>query len=126
MTKPLKAAKAALLEVLRHAAIAFVEIEYDGVGDSGQIHAIIAYTAANVPLSCERLRDTMVALPDKPAMSLEEALDDFAWHLLGLYHDGFVNNDGGYGTIAIAVDTGKITIDHNDRIIDVVNSVTEA
>jgi hypothetical protein len=44
---------------------------------------------------------------------------------LGLYHDGFVNNDGGFAAIAIDAEKATVTIDHNDRITDVDNTVTE-
>ena len=37
---------------------------------------------------------------------LQEALDDFAWAVLDAYHDGFENNDGGFGTIVIDVAEG--------------------
>jgi len=37
--------------------------------------------------------------------SLPQALEEFAWALLRVYHDGFENNEGGYGTIEI--DGGK-------------------
>ena len=57
--------------------------------------------------------------------SLSEALEDFAWMLLFEYHCGFENNDGGYGLIVIDTRETAITIDHNDRVTDVVNTLTE-
>ena len=75
--------------------------------------------------------DASVALalhdPEKPTnyTSLSDALDDFAWTILQAWHGGFENNEGGYGAITIDATNGTVTIDHNDRVIDVDNTVTE-
>jgi hypothetical protein len=51
--------------------------------------------------------------------TLHEALEDFAWVVLDVYHGGFENNEGGYGSITFDVRKGAVTLDHNDRIIEV-------
>jgi hypothetical protein len=116
-------AKSALLKALAARRIATVEITYDGEGDSGQIQDIVAVDIGNarVPLD----RQVTTALSDGKEPTLSEAIDDFAWTVLQEYHGGFENNDGGYGTIAIDVAKGIVTLDHNDRYTDVVNSTTE-
>lgn len=106
--KQLSLLKAALLARLAAAKVDHVEIPYDGEGDSGQIEDVHAYSAAGTP----------IALVGKPVefrgrgkhrlqfASLREALEHFAWELLGIHHDGFENNDGGYGQITVRVSGG--------------------
>jgi rhodanese-related sulfurtransferase len=124
---PIAKVNQTVLAALRSKNIARVEIDYDGEGDTGQIADIWAVDAADHPVSLDR--PITVALdPDKPAIacdSLHEALDAFAWLLLAEYHNGYENNDGGFGTIVIDVAKNSTTIDHNDRITDVVNTTTE-
>src|SRR5436190_24105294 len=57
--------------------------------------------------------------------SLGDALDDYAWELLAVTHARFENYDGGYGTITIDVAKTTVTLDHNQRFTDSVNTVTE-
>jgi hypothetical protein len=122
--KRLDSAKPCVLAALDAARIANVEIGYDGEGDSGQIGAITAKTAAGKPAALEG--SVLLNLDGKPRRyCLAEALDAYAWELLAEYHDGFENNEGGYGIIDIDVAKGSVTIDHNDRIIEVSNTVTE-
>jgi hypothetical protein len=120
-------AKRAMLKALRSYGIASVTIVYDGQGDSGQIEAIFAYDAKEQPVVLDR--PVHLALyRRKPASnygSLLEALDDFAWLLLGHFHDGFVNNEGGFGTIRIDVAKRSVVLDHDDRVVETVNTRTE-
>ena len=121
----LPAAKAALFAALKASRVVTVSIEYDGEGDSGQIETILPQNARGKPA---KLRGSVVLDlhgQAKQHTSLEEALDAFAWAVLRAYHDGFENNGGGFGTIDIDVPKGTVTIDHNDRIVEVCNSVTE-
>ena len=41
------------------------------------------------------------------------------------FHDGFEINDGGYGTIRIDVAKRTVILDHDDRVIETVNTRTE-
>jgi hypothetical protein len=120
-------AKRAIVKALRTTGIATVTIEYDGEGDSGQIDGIAAWDAKEQPVAIDR--PARVALyRGKPASdytSLREALDDFAWLLLGHFHDGFVNNDGGFGTIRIEVAKRSVILDHDDRLMETINTRTE-
>jgi hypothetical protein len=123
----LPAVKALLCEALKARRIATVSIEYDGEGDSGQVNDIQAFDRKRQPISLDQPVTLAIHKPEEPTTydTLYEALDDFAWTILEIYHGGFVNNDGGFGTIAIDANTAKVTIDHNDRITDVDNTVTE-
>src|SRR5262245_17777905 len=112
-------AKRAILKALSARGIATVTIEYDGEGDSGQIEDILGFDA----------KDNRVALNEPVGLalyrgkqatayaSLYEALDDFAWLLLAHFHDGFVDNEGGFGTIHIDVAQKTVLLDHSDRVI---------
>jgi uncharacterized protein DUF6878 len=113
--------KRPLIEALRRLGFASVVAVYDGEGDSGQIDSIAAYATDSSELT---IRGDIV-VGDAPPEALHEVLDEFFWDCLTTYHDGFENNDGGYGEITIEMATGKVTIDHNDRIIEVDNTVSE-
>lgn len=125
--KRLPAVKALLCEALKARGITTVSIEYDGEGDSGQVNDIQAFDGKQQPVSLDQPVTLAIHKPEEPTAyaTLREALDDFAWTILGIYHDGFWNNDGGFGNIAIDTSKARVTIDHNDRITDVDNTVTE-
>jgi hypothetical protein len=127
IAKPFAKAKRAVLRALRARSIARVEIEYDGEGDSGQIGGIHAYDAKNGPVGIDRPVKLALRNGQKPIRygSFTEALDDFAWTVLEELHYGFYNGDGGFGTIAIDAVKGTVTIDHNDRVSDVLNTETD-
>ena len=38
-----------------------------------------------------------------------------------MHHEGFHNNDGGYGSLVWNVETDKITLHHHDYIMDEVD-----
>ena len=118
-------AKIALLGALKSSRIDAVSIAYDGEGDSGQLTDISASTARG---KATKLRGSVVLdLDGRPYRyhSLAEALDAFTWAVLQAYHRGFENNEGGYGTLTIDVARGTVMLDHNDRIIEVSNKLTE-
>ena len=52
-------------------------------------------------------------------------MDDFAWTILAEYHCGFENNDGGFGTITVNAAEATVTLDHNDRVVESVNTTSE-
>jgi len=118
--------KRQLLAVLRETTIAHVEIKYDGESDMGQIQQVWALDAKRSPLALSLLCEINVpSLKGKSTCSLSEALDDFAWEVLRIYHDGFEDGDGGWGRIIIDVVKGTVELDHNDRVIEFVNTTTE-
>lgn len=122
--KRLAAAKRPLLAALKRARIAAVEIAYDGEGDSGQVGDIAARDRAGKP--AELRGSLLLDLDGKRRRYLfDQALHDFTWEVLAVYHDGFEDNDGGFGTLSIDVAEGTFTLDHNHRFIDVTNTQTE-
>lgn len=103
--------KDALLEELSRHGIAIVIVHYDGEGDSGQTEDIEAFNSTS---------DTMDL-----AGPLRRKINDFTWGVLDIYHDGFVNNDGGYGELTIDVAARSVRLDHNDRVIEALSTTTE-
>jgi hypothetical protein len=123
----LPTAKAKILAALKRTRAATITVEYDGEGDSGQIHDVAAQTRhgkpAKLPPGPFSLQLYDGAQSSYP--SLEDALEAFAWQVIGVYHAGFENNEGGCGTLTIDVANGTVTLDHNDRVIEFCNSLTE-
>lgn len=123
----LAAAKPALLAALASRDIAVVTISYDGSGDDGQIQAIEAFKADNTPVAL--IADIPIVIGQGEGSSsfntLHECLDDFAWACLNAYHQGFEDNDGGYGEITIHVAAGRVEIDHAERFTDAIHSGEE-
>jgi hypothetical protein len=120
-------ARQRLMRVLRRRKIALVDIDYDGEGDNGQIEGIAAADARGQAVALDAPVRIALRGDPKPARyaSLHEALDDFAWMLLQHFHEGFENEDGGYGTIVIDVAKDRIELQHNARVSDVLSSTTE-
>lgn len=121
MTNHTDPKRATLIAALKAAAVADVTISYDGYGDEGQIESITAHNAEGLEIDLKALPSN----PGEPCGPLEDLVDDYAWHLIEAHHDGFENNQGTYGEVAIDVVNDAITIDHNDRYIDSVNTTTE-
>lgn len=119
--------KRRLLVALKRRKIASVVIHYDGEGDSGQVQSVSALDHRDHRVFLQAPIRLALHDPKNPTSytTLQEALDDFAWTILAEFHAGFENNDGGFGTIRIDVDKRVITIEHNDRVFDVLLTTTE-
>ena len=117
----LVAKKTPVVAALAKLGIATVTAVYDGEGDSGQIDSITAHGADGT----ERPLEGDILVGDQPPEAIHEALDAFFWDCLTAYHDGFENNDGGYGEITIDVATASVTIEHNQRFTDIDSSSQE-
>lgn len=122
----LKSVKPPLLAALKTIGASFAEVEYDGEGDSGQIEGIHAYNKDGQTIS---LKSQPITIGEGDTAesyeSLEDCIETFAWDVIGLHHDGFENNEGGYGTLTINVADGTITLSHSDRFVDVTVTETE-
>lgn len=121
----LQALRPAMFAALKAARIRFVNVHYDGEGDSGQINEFLALDQDDKGVDLRAPHPIIVPDDHQPKTSLADLVEDFCWIALSLYHDGFENNDGGYGTMTIDVTEGRITLDHNDRFIDVNRTVSE-
>jgi len=87
-----------------------VQIEYSGSGDSGDIEDIDYRTALG-----ERFDGTV---PD----DLTKSLHNSVWRLLP---GGFETNEGGYGVVRIVIPKKKITVEHEQNIVDTEHSEYE-
>lgn len=123
----LAAAKTPLIDALKALGICKVIVDYDGEGDSGQINDIAAIDADEESVSlADEIPPSLTLDWYKPnGDTLEAFIESYAWDALGLYHDYFEIDAGGYGTLTIEVGEGVVRIDHNARITDVVATETE-
>lgn len=118
--------KQPLLDALSAEQIVRVEVDYDGEGDSGQIEDIQAYHAdgSDADLTSRGLTIGEGDLAES-FDSLRECIDIFAWDVIAHYHDGFGDNDGGYGTLTVDVIARTVCLVHKQRFTDVCVTETE-
>lgn len=117
---------AALIK-LANQGVTGIKIEYEGSGDSGAIEKIV-YTSNKLDWDEETNLDTVHGLDtwsdENPPVStldvdLERALEQFAYDKLMNNIDDWYNNEGGYGSIAILVPSGRYHIYNNIRYTNV-------
>ena len=96
------------LRELKDLGIVRVQVHYSGGGDDGCIDSTDAYIL-NEKGQEKWDRDIV---PDDFLAMFEEALYNFISRNVEW---DWVNNDGGYGTLEINVDTGELTIHHSQR-----------
>lgn len=87
--------------------------DYDGVGDSGQIDTISYADAADRTLTTPV--DTQT----------QQQVENLLYALLTLRHDGWENNDGGFGTFRWNLVTGALEHEHSDRYTEYEHSFHE-
>ena len=122
--KRLPAIKRRILAALNRARIATVEVAYDGEGDEGQIGEITSTDRKGKPAALEG--SVLLTLHStRCSYTLAEALEEFTWEVLAAYHDGFENNEGGFGTLSIDVASGTVSLSHNNRFVDFSTTLTE-
>ena len=91
---------------LKDHGIAKIIAEFDGQGDSGEVHDITFYDINHNYIDfdvCNILEDYIYKL-------IEECVND--------YGGDWVNNDGGYGNVNIDLKNKTVEIDYNQRTID--------
>ncbi|WP_323810729.1 DUF6878 family protein [Sphingobium baderi] len=121
--------KASFLPILAEHGITRVEIGYDGGGDEGSVGDVTAYAGnetRDLPsVLCDHFAvewsgDMMIR-----AIQLEDALSAFAENAASDHHRGWENGEGAWGTIAIDVASGAVTLTHNSRFVDYDTTETE-
>jgi hypothetical protein len=100
-----------ILPALRTHRVANVEAAYSGYGDSGAIDGIQYRDEAGV-------RVDRTTLPTPVIEQLENVLYEFL-------PSGFEINDGGQGTLTLDVQTGKVTIQHQENYTETRDSTRE-
>ena len=103
--------RAHILPVLAKHRVANMEAAYSGYGDSGAIDSIQYRDKAGVRVD----RTTL------PAPVIEQ-LENVLYELLPA---GFEINDGGQGTLTLDVQTGKITLKHQENYTERRDSTRE-
>ncbi len=113
--------KAALFDALATGGVASVVIIFDGSGDSGQLEEITVYAEDAQPLDLPAGTIAFqkigfeAAEPTVTIMTIGDVLEEFAFDLLSETHDGWENNDGGYGEFTFDVAARSIGLDFNER-----------
>lgn len=125
---------AILAQAMAAVDVATIEVTYSGSGDEGNIDQTDVLAADEKEIEdighLERLSLARVTLlnddgtPGEP-MQLESAAEVlFEDALAEAGHDGYHNDEGGFGRFVIAAD-GTLTLDHNDYVTESVNSTYE-
>jgi len=96
------------LRELKDLGIVRVQVHYSGGGDDGCIDSTDAYILDE---NGKEKWDTNI-VPDDFLTMFEEVLYNFISRNVEW---DWVNNDGGYGSLEINVDTGDLTIHHTQR-----------
>lgn len=116
--------KAILIPILAGAGIVRVEIEFDGVGDSGNVDEPVCFLADNTRADCPAAdveiedfsgREAGLQTETKP---LVEALVTIVYNALDVHHSGWEINEGAFGTFSIDVEDGIMTLGCNLRSSD--------
>ena len=120
--------KATVLAALAAAGVAQVVVAFHGDGDEGGVEDVRVINDAgdsvdlpDVPVACfeAAYRDTDVETVSQ--QPLTKAVEDLAMSYLAETHDGWENNDGGFGEVTFDVAAGKVTLDYNERFTETEN-----
>jgi hypothetical protein len=119
-----KANKAIVFEALSAAGIDFVNVTFDGEGDSGQIENLIARKGeAQIPLSNQTVTVQSASWDGKEVtlqeLSLCEAIERLCYDFLEQEHGGWENNDGAFGEFTLSVPAKTVELEFNGRYSDV-------
>jgi len=115
--------KAVLFDALAPAGITIITVDFDGEGDSGQINGVSAFAGdqpADLPATKLTLQHLRWGQTDSTPseLTLEAAIETLCYAYLELTHDGWENNDGGYGEFRIDVAKRRIELEFNGRFTD--------
>jgi hypothetical protein len=112
-----------ILYQLHDMGITGIKVSYDGGGDSGAIDRI-SFTK-EVCKTPEDVNDNIDVWEDESSLGtifpeengVYKAIEDFAYKILNDVEDWW-NNEGGFGTFAFLVPSGKYVINNSVRIIE--------
>ena len=129
--KDILEAKNVILSALRERKVSHVEVEYSGSGDSGDVQGAMFFGAAgearpdagcfpviakSVVSEYDTVNGCYVERVVENQSTLKEACSDFASDFLSYLGIDWYNNEGGYGTITINVESGKVKASHEMRV----------
>jgi len=126
-----------LFDTLAQTKVFFIEVSFEGCGDSGQIESV-DYTDANGKGIDEAYLDKVIVKGsaktsyhkwDEKTKKLvkteategkvREIIEEICYDKLGASHGGWEINEGSYGTFYFDVYTRKVRIEYNERIEEV-------
>jgi len=115
--------KAVLFDALAPAGITSINVEFDGEGDSGQIHDISAKAgdqAVDLPAAKITIQQIRWGQTEATAseFTLEAAVEALCYDYLEQEHGGWENNDGAFGEFAINVADRTIDLEFYSRYTD--------
>jgi hypothetical protein len=115
--------KNAVLAALAAGDITYVLVEFDGVGDSGQIESVTALRdeeRVEFPSVSIALRQLAwgASNPSTVELSLQAAVETLCYDYLEMTHDGWENNDGAYGAFRLDVGARTVQLEFNGRFTD--------
>jgi hypothetical protein len=119
--------KTTVFDALEAAKVTSVEVEFDGVGDSGQIDSVTVYqdtTILELPSTPVTFQQAMYGSSEisEASQLLREAIEALCYDYLEQEHGGWENNDGAYGTFNFSVPKRTIELEFNGRFTDVATS----
>ena len=100
-----------MLRELKDNGLVRLEVSYSGGGDDGCIDTYSGYELDE--------KGVEKWSQDSVPGNFEQEFDDYLYTFISDNIEwDWINNDGGYGTITIDLETGKMTIDHSQRHIE--------
>jgi len=115
--------KAVLFDALVPAGITVINVEFDGEGDSGQLNGVCALAGdqqAQLPATKVTIQQIRWGQTESTSseLTLEAAIEALCYDYLEQEHDGWENNDGGYGEFIIDVAGRTISLEFCSRYTD--------
>ena len=126
-----------LFDTLAQTKVSFIEVYFEGCGDSGQIESV-DYTDANGKGIDEAYLDKIIVKGSEKTSyhkwdektkklvkteategNVREILEEICYDKLGASHGGWEINEGSYGTFYFDVSTRKVRLEYNERIEEV-------
>ena len=120
-----------LIAALAPYGVAAATIQFDGCGDEGQIDSVVLTNDDDQPVGMPTIAVSYVndisdsGTPVTAVQTLLQALENFAYDVLGDFHGGWQDNDGGFGTVTLDVAARTATLDFNSRYTATENTITE-
>lgn len=115
--------KTAILQRLKEAGIARVEIRFDGCSDSGAVEECVCVDAAGAAIECPDVKlqvgeaETAEGAGSEQLQLLGQALEQLTYLALERHHPGWEINDGACGELVIDVAEATFVLDCSMRFI---------
>jgi hypothetical protein len=118
--------KGIIFDALAEARVQTLTVSFDGYADSGQIESIDAFDGANNKIPLPGNRQVRLMSPEWDDLrlhgedaSLREAIEMLVYEYLEATHMGWEDGEGAYGSFVFTVPDRTITLEHNERFVDV-------